>query len=294
MQRHWRCNLAPLCSIAGRNIFGLSVHRSLGPSVHRSLGCARAFASATPVASEASSLKLLGAFSSGILAGAGIFYLASQGKAADPVMKVPLDASDPVHPYKRILYIMRGVPCSGKSTIAHGILHRHLVSNGISGRLDEIIPLSRGFILSTDDFFSRVDEETGKEKTVFDMKQIRRNHEQNQTRCAIAMELGITPIIIDNTNTLPYEMRGYVELAKAQGYQILFKDAMEMQNIDLDTIKQRLSAREVETGKNVPIEAVERMMKRYWKLPGDVDKAIDLILESEPPWKKKSSAAAAA
>merc|ERR1712217_303831 len=103
----------------------------------------------------------------------------------------------------------------------------------MGGRLDAIAPLSRGFILSTDDFFSCIDEDTGAEMTVFDMTQIKRNHERNHSRCEMAMALGISPIILDNTNTCAWEMRGYVELAKAHGYNVIIKDVMETQDLTL-------------------------------------------------------------
>eukprot|EP00928_Gymnodinium_smaydae_P083495 TRINITY_DN66736_c0_g1_i1.p1 TRINITY_DN66736_c0_g1~~TRINITY_DN66736_c0_g1_i1.p1 ORF type:complete len:291 (-),score=28.26 TRINITY_DN66736_c0_g1_i1:22-894(-) len=234
-------------------------------------------------------IRIAGVFSIGALAGAaGAYSYLSQQSTIDAQVGSNLDASDPVHPYKRTVYIMRGVPCSGKSTVAHKILQRHLSANGISGRLDEIHSLSRGFILSTDDFFSRLDQESGAETTTFDMKMIKRNHERNRERCDIAMELGITPLIVDNTNTALWEMRAYVELAKTHGYNVLIKDVMDMQNVDLDQIKARLLARKSETGKDVPVAAVERMMKRYERLPAKREEAIELILKAEPPWQRNA------
>merc|ERR1711924_364246 len=117
-----------------------------------------------------------------------------------------------------------------------------------------------------------------------DMSQIKRNHERNRIRCEIAMELGISPIIVDNTNTCAWEMRPYVELAKAHGYSILFKDVHEAQQLTIDVVKERLSSRQAETGKDVPLAAVERMMKRFEKFPADPDAAASHILVSEPPW----------
>lgn len=206
-----------------------------------------------------------------------------------------LDASDPVHPYKRTVYVMRGVPGSGKSTVAHSILRRHLLANGITGPFDAIAPLCRGFILSTDDFFSRVDEETGMETTVYDMTQIKRNHERNRIRCEIAMELGISPVIVDNTNTCAWEMRPYVELAQSHGYNVIIKDVHEKQELTFEVIKERIAGRRSSTGKDVPLAAVERLLKRYEKLPPDPEAAVTHILQSQPPWlaaeAKKASAA---
>mmetsp|Transcript_67733 Transcript_67733/g.107302 ORF Transcript_67733/g.107302 Transcript_67733/m.107302 type:complete len:279 (+) Transcript_67733:72-908(+) len=254
---------------------------------------ARSFAS-----SDGSSSSFFSASASlclGAALGGGAVYasMSSQSKSSMPT-GIGLDPSDPVHPYKRTLYIMRGVPASGKSTVAHNILKRHLISNGISGNLDDIASLSRAFMFSTDDFFSPIDEATGAENTVYDMKKIKQNHELNQSRCKIAMDLGITPIIIDNTNTQKWEMRVYAELGQAHGYNIIVKDVMAMQpELTIDVIKERCAGRKAATGKDIPIAAIENMMKRYEKLPSSSAEALPLILEAEPPWVKAKANATA-
>eukprot|EP00440_Ansanella_granifera_P037445 gb/GFBE01040626.1/.p1 GENE.gb/GFBE01040626.1/~~gb/GFBE01040626.1/.p1 ORF type:complete len:282 (+),score=52.47 gb/GFBE01040626.1/:1-846(+) len=255
----------------------------------------RTFSASSSTAARLSVAAL--AFGAGALTGGiAVFAHVSQpnGPSTAALSDFGLHRSDPVHPYRRTMYLMRGVPGSGKSTVAHNLLRRHLAANGITGELDRIASLSRGFILSTDDFFSEIDQETGQEKTVFDVAQLKRNHERNQKRCELAMELGVTPIILDNTNTCAWEMRGYVELAKANGYQVVIKDVMAMQELSLDVVKERVASRAEQTGKEVPVEALERMVKRYEKLPPDTEEALALILKAEPPWAAKKTAKPAA
>ncbi|CAK0884915.1 unnamed protein product [Prorocentrum cordatum] len=186
---------------------------------------------------------------------------------------------------------MRGVPASGKSTVAHGILREHLAANGVGPRLDEIAPMSRAFVLSTDDFFSPINQETGEELTSYDMSKIRRHHERNQARCDIAMELGVTPLIVDNTNSRVWEMREYAKMAQAHGYRVIVKDVMASSQVGFDVIKERLLARQAQTGKEIPLHVVEGMMKRWETLPADPSAAVACILEAKAPWEQKDQQA---
>lgn len=194
--------------------------------------------------------------------------------------------------YRREVFVMRGPSGSGKSTLARDLLHRRLAESGVSG-VDGQAWLSRAFMFSTDDFFAGLDAETGREVYSFDFKALKRNHEQNQARCALAMELGVSPLVIDNTNTQLWEMRPYVELAQQHGYRVEIVDALQFQEVDLATLKQRCSARsESATGKDIPEAAIERQFNGFQKLPADPAAAQAAIMVAEPPWKKKAAAEA--
>jgi len=217
--------------------------------------------------------------------------IASAERFPPPAQPAEAEASE-VQPvvssraYRRVLYVMRGLPGSGKSTMARETLREHLTAIEVpsSGGIERIAPLYRGFILSTDDFFSPIHEETGIEHYVFDIKRIGSNHQRNQTRCAVAMELGVTPIIVDNTNTMFWEMKPYLELAKQHGYAIVVKDVQRIfkDSISLEVLKQRCLARDAQ-GKDIPDVALERMWKRYEQLPEDPAEAEALILKAEMP-----------
>lgn len=156
----------------------------------------------------------------------------------------------------------------------------------------DVKPISRGLVMSTDDFFARIDEETGVDKYDFDFKKLKENHAKNQTRCAMAMELGMTPLFVDNTNTCLWEMTPYVELAKQHGYEVEIVDVLKLQpDLSMDVIKQRVRDRAaVCPGKDIPEVALVRMMERYRNepLPASPLDAKAAILKASPPWAKKS------
>ena len=93
----------------------------------------------------------------------------------------------------KILYLMRGLPGSGKSTKA-----RALSKN----------------IYSTDDFFI----ENGIYK--FDFEKLEEAHNWNQQRVKESMSKVISPIVIDNTNSKAWELKPYVKMGIEFNYSI--------------------------------------------------------------------------
>jgi NEDD4-binding protein 2 len=91
------------------------------------------------------------------------------------------------------LFVMRGCPGSGKSTLA-----KQLGQGGV--------------VLGSDDFFMI----NGTYQ--FDPNMLSDAHLWNQGRVLSAMKKGITPIVVDNTNTQSWEMKPYVEMAQKYGY----------------------------------------------------------------------------
>ena len=95
----------------------------------------------------------------------------------------------------KTLYIVRGVPGSGKSTFAQS--------------LD--CP-----VFEADQYF--IDSETGEYK--FDGSKIKLAHNWCKLRVEHSMEDGLQKIAVSNTFTQEWEMDAYYELAKQYGYRV--------------------------------------------------------------------------
>ena len=95
----------------------------------------------------------------------------------------------------KTLYIVRGVPGSGKSTFAQS--------------LD--CP-----VFEADQYF--IDSETGEYK--FDGSKIKLAHNWCKSRVEHSMEDGLQKIAVSNTFTQEWEMDAYYELAKQYGYRV--------------------------------------------------------------------------
>lgn len=116
---------------------------------------------------------------------------------------------------RKDIYIMRGLPGSGKSTRAHEIK-------------TSAPPQNFGLILSTDDFFTK----DGVYK--WDLSLCGKAHLWNQDRCKEAMENGLMKIIIDNTNLDIREMLPYIQLAEKHGYEIYISEPNTDWKYDVD------------------------------------------------------------
>src|SRR6185503_16474175 len=98
----------------------------------------------------------------------------------------------------KIVYILRGLPGSGKSTIA-----------------TKLINIQDGFahIFSADQFFIN---EYG--DYIFNSSSLKQAHEFCRNRFSAAIKNEIHPIVIDNTNTMKWEYDWYIEQASLAGY----------------------------------------------------------------------------
>ncbi|KAG2457351.1 N42L2 protein, partial [Polypterus senegalus] len=119
------------------------------------------------------------------------------------------------------LFILRGLPGSGKSTLARQIRNE----------------FGSAEIFSTDDFFR---DEFGRYH--FNARELREAHEWNKKRAREAMEEGLNPIIIDNTNIHAWEMKPYVRMGLDNGYYIIFKEPETGWKNDIHKLHRGFSA----------------------------------------------------
>ncbi len=129
------------------------------------------------------------------------------------------------------LYIMRGLPGSGKSTAA-----KNLSDN----------------VFSTDDFFM-VDGEYK-----FDPAFLASNHLKNQNAVLDAMKNGVAPIVVANTATKAWEMKPYVSMADSYGYEVVITYPETPWAWDADECAKR-------NVHGVPLHAIRAMALRFEK-----------------------------
>ena len=95
---------------------------------------------------------------------------------------------------EKVLYIVRGIPGSGKSTFA-----KQLTSN----------------VFEADHYF--IDDEGNYN---FDPSKIKDAHKDCQDNVRYAMESSVSKIAVSNTSTQEWELQPYFELAKKYGYTV--------------------------------------------------------------------------
>jgi predicted kinase len=141
----------------------------------------------------------------------------------------------------KVLVLLRGLPGSGKSRLAVVITDVTLGPGTNSHH-----------ILSTDDFWVQ----TG--RYVFDSSRLQEAHGWNHSRAFQAMSRGLSPVIIDNTNTQMWEMKPYAMMATDYGYiiEIVEPDTWWCFN-DKELAKRNTH--------NVPRATIKDMLERYEK-----------------------------
>ncbi|KAI9097247.1 hypothetical protein DFS34DRAFT_593924 [Phlyctochytrium arcticum] len=130
---------------------------------------------------------------------------------------------------RKHMYIMRGAPGSGKSTLA-----KELALSGSNKTLSEDPALEEAYlkrhIFSTDDLFISPTDGVYR----FDHTKLSAYHRETQDRCFAAIQDGITPIVVDNTNAQMWQARPYVEMAVAAGYGVSFMEPKSPQWLNRD------------------------------------------------------------
>lgn len=138
------------------------------------------------------------------------------------------------------LIILRGLPGSGKTTVAEEIRY-HLIHD-----TDAFVT-----IRSTDSKFLDAD---GNYK--FDPKKLGEYHLLNQREVQEDMISGAEVIIVDNTNTRRWEMKPYIDLAIQHGYTVEEKIVGKFDSESIAIYAQRNTH-------GVPLEAIQRMAARF-------------------------------
>lgn len=128
------------------------------------------------------------------------------------------------------MYIMRGLPGSGKSTVASSI----------------------GVVLSTDDFWF---DSTG--RYVFKADQLSAAHDWNQSRALRHCKSGTPSICIDNTNMTREHMEPYKRIAFNHGYSV----TEILVGTPRDPDHQALCAERNVHG--VPLKAIQNMASKF-------------------------------
>lgn len=142
-----------------------------------------------------------------------------------------------------MMIIMRGASGCGKSTMASALLRQIGLLEGYN---------ANEFIFSSDDFFM------SRRGYKFDRNLLPDAHEWNRKKVNSKAAAGWSPIIVDNTNIMVWEMLPYVQIAVSHGYLL---EILEPQTIWCKSAS-KLSQRNVH---QVPKENIQRMLDRYEK-----------------------------
>lgn len=124
---------------------------------------------------------------------------------------------------------MRGVPGSGKTTMARAIAGK------------------KGVIHSTDEFFVEKDIYN------FDPIKLRENHEKNLKGFTESLKKGIPIVICDNTNIKRSEFEPYIRAAKQHGYEVKI---VSLPHPDPEVAAKRNSH-------GVGADAIRRMIEKF-------------------------------
>jgi len=135
------------------------------------------------------------------------------------------------------LFLIRGLPGSGKSTVASAI------SCGYPGSVT----------ISADDFFMQLSD-SGSLEYRFDPKLLSEAHNQSQSRTGFALENGWTAIVA-NTFTQRWEMDWYINIANYTGARLIIVDCF-----DGGMSNDILAKKNVH---GVPISAIQSMRDRW-------------------------------
>jgi hypothetical protein len=159
---------------------------------------------------------------------------------------------------------MRGLPYTGKSYRAEQLLQEYNNAGSL------------GVIHSTDEYFYKILKPEQPEVYNFNPHFLGDAHRWNRVRTQKAIEEGVSPIIIDNTNSTASEPKCYCVYAHHQDYEIQIEEPTSDRWLEIRELlrdkrgnKDKLKkwAKILEEGSknthNVPAYSIERMMWRW-------------------------------
>jgi len=155
-------------------------------------------------------------------------------------------------------FIMRGIPGSGKSTVAESLAlsagpGEFILIDGIKYLISGEDKIAA--IHSTDAFFLNE-----KGEYVYDRRMIGANHGKNFKAFSDSIDVGLAVVICDNTNTALREYRRYMRKAKRAGY-IVSVVTLEHPSVQVAVDRNTHS---------VPEDVIKRMINRWEPWNGKV------------------------
>ena len=158
---------------------------------------------------------------------------------------------------EKVLIIMRGVPSSGKSTLAHKLKG----TTGVIHSTDDIIESHGDY----NQFFQNMrDNKSSAPLTLA--------HLENFNNAKQSMNNSISPVVIDNTNIKPADFIAYVKYGLSKGYKI------QMENIGAGGLKIDDLVKRNKHG--VDKETMQSMIDRY-RHYGDIGSAQAIEMANE-------------
>lgn len=144
---------------------------------------------------------------------------------------------------KKMVIINRAVPGSGKTTITNCIV-AELKKNDL-----QVV------VHSTDEYFMQ------QGKYIFDIKSLKKYHQENFASFQESIENKIDVIICDNTNIAPWQTEEYTQLAREHKYKILILtlDPRELEQ----HVQSQLITDEKTDAHRVDEEILVRMIREY-------------------------------
>ena len=148
------------------------------------------------------------------------------------------------------LFILRAPAGSGKSTLTNSILQEH----GISDPMDHVF--------STDNYPGLYSQDPQGNR-VFRGDLLGVAHKNNLDMAIKAMEQGVSPIIIDNTNTQRREFFHYIIAGKKYGYKIDIREPNWSPELKTPEGKWNFDFLKGRSIHQVPEAALKKMLDRY-------------------------------
>ncbi|KRF98992.1 uncharacterized protein Dwil_GK27027 [Drosophila willistoni] len=152
---------------------------------------------------------------------------------------------------QKLMIIMRGPPGCGKSTLADNLLRQSHLLDKQSQQQQQLT--AKDFIFSSDDYFFN-----NRQVYQFNANQLPDAHAWNRKRVQEKASNGWSPIIVDNTNIMIWEMQTYVQIAIQYGYLI---ELLEPQT-NWSKSASKLAQKNIH---QVPRENIQRMLERFEK-----------------------------